>query len=391
MSNPISFYENLKLLFLIAGCLLAGIAVIEFFSFRILRIIRMRLYRSGLLKFHPEEEIGKKAYTPVNSASLEGVQENSSSGSLPGSQKLRSGSLELAKEDASSGAEETSLLDENLSQDKNISEGTEETSLLSNDRASSNLSRDNSTQDKSADRKLSRDNFSPTNPEDNSADGSEETGLLHSNLSRDNFSEEGSSEADGAAPTSLLQEEDVNLAVEEEGSAATSLLKEETDRGELQPDLSQDKFSCAEDASYGEETSEKSRTKNPKRWDLEHKEPEQRDSSYDGSESTTLLNNSGVHDGSHVGTEYKEQNVRDERGDGSESTTLLKKDEGPDETSERSDGSEDTALLRDTGPDETDRDLGDSSGNKSQSSGRMKSKYPGFVIDTEDIVTHDNE
>lgn len=385
MSNPISFYENLKLLFLIAGCVLAGIAVIEFFSFRILRIIRMRLYRSGFLKFHPEEEIGKKVYVPDNSAGLEEAKGNSSSGSLSGNQKLRSGSLERAEEDTSSGAEETSLLDENLSRDKNASEGAEETSLLSNDGAIGNLSRDNSIQNKPADRKLSRDNLSSSNFEDDFADGSEETGLLHSDLSRDDSAEGIGSEADDAAPTSLLQDKDTVLAGEDDGSAATSLLAEEVDSGESQPDLSRDKFSCVEE-TICEEKSDREGVEKPKQ-----QKPEQMDSSYDGSESTALLNNGGVHGGSHIGAESKDENIRDERGEGSENTTLLKEDGNPDETSAEFDGAEDTALLQNTGSDGTNRGSSGSLRDKLRSSEHTNPKYLGFVIDTEDIVTHDNE
>lgn len=385
MSNPITFYENLKLLFLIAGCVLAGIAVIEFFYFRILRIVRMRLYRSGLLKFHPEEEIGKKVYVSDNSAGLEGAKENSSSSSLFGSQKLRSGSLERAEEDISSGMEETSLLNEDLSRDKNTSEGAEETSLLSIDNTGVDLPRVNSTQDITAGSKLSQDNLSSSNFEDDFADGSEETGLLHSDLSQNDSADEIGSETDGAAPTSLLQDDDTALAGEEDDSAATSLLAEEVDSGKPQPDLSRDKFFCDEEAVC-EEKSERAGVEKP-----EQQKPKQMDSSYDGSESTALLNNGGVHDGSHIGTGYKDENIRDERGEGSENTTLLKEDGDPDEASTGSDGTEDTALLQNTGSDETNRDSGSSLRDKLQSSGHTNSKYLGFVIDTEDIVTHDNE
>lgn len=380
MSNSITFYENLKLLFLIAGCTLAGIAVIEFFSFRILRIIRMRLYRSGLLKFHPEEEIGKKAILPDKSTGSEGIKESGPSGALSGSLTLKSGSLERAKEDVSNGAEETSLLDENLSRDKNISEGTEETSLLSNDRAIDDLLRENSTRDKPANRKLSRDNLSSSGSEDNFADGSEETGLLHSDLSQDNSVEEIGSEAEGAAPTSLLQEEGANPTGEEDGSAATSLLTEEAGISEPQPDLSRDKFSYAESAAY-EETSGREGSE----------EPKHQDSPYDDSESTALLNNGRDRGGSHTSMEYKDENVFEGYGEGSDSTTLLKEGGMLDEASAGSDGTEDTALLRDTGSDETNRGPGGSLRDDPRSLGRTKPKYPGFVIDTEDIVTHDNE
>lgn len=374
MNNSITFYENLKLLFLIAGCTLAGIAVIEFFSFRILRIIRMRLYRSGLLKFHPEEEIGKKAILPDKSAGFEGIKESGPSGALSGSLALKSGSLERAKEDVSNGAEETSLLDENLSRDKSASEGAEETSLLSSDRASDDLLRENSTRDKPANRKLSRDNLSSPGSEDNFADGSEETGLLHSDLSQDNSVEEIGSEAEGTAPTSLLQEEGTNPAGEEDGSAATSLLTEEAGISEPQPDLSRDKFSYAESAAY-EETSGREGAEEPEQ--QKQQEAEHQDSPYGGSESTTLLNNGRDRGGSY--------------GEGADSTILLKEGRISDEASEGSDGAEDTALLRDTGFDEANRGPGSSIRENPHSSGRTKPKYPGFVIDTEDIVTHDNE